>query len=82
MIPDADDSGRPAEGYRDYLLLLARLQIDPWIRSKFDPSAAEAVDRPWWTSGHRWDTRFGETFPPNAYRMYGPADPRRAEPMP
>lgn len=38
MAPEADDPGRPPEGYRAYLLLLARLQIDPRLRGKLDPS--------------------------------------------
>src|SRR5262245_3083170 len=38
MTPDADDRGWPAERSRDYLLLLARLQIDPRLRAKLDPS--------------------------------------------
>src|SRR5262245_4320485 len=38
MAPDANDRGRLAERYRAYLLLLGRLQIDPRLRAKLDPS--------------------------------------------
>jgi RNA polymerase sigma-70 factor, ECF subfamily len=38
MATGDDDRGRPPERYRDYLLLLARLQFDPWLRGKLDPS--------------------------------------------
>jgi RNA polymerase sigma-70 factor (ECF subfamily) len=38
MAIDADDRGWPLERYRDYLLLLARLQIDPRLQAKVDPS--------------------------------------------
>ena len=38
MALDADDRVRPPECYRDYLLLLARLQIDPRLQGKLDPS--------------------------------------------
>src|SRR5262249_37062380 len=36
MSPDGD--GRGPEAYRDYLLLLARLQMDARLQGKFDPS--------------------------------------------
>jgi RNA polymerase sigma-70 factor (ECF subfamily) len=38
MAIDADDRSRPLERYRDYLLLLARLQVDSRLRGKLDPS--------------------------------------------
>jgi RNA polymerase sigma-70 factor (ECF subfamily) len=38
MATGADDRERPPERYRDYLLLLARLQFDPRLRGKLDPS--------------------------------------------
>jgi len=38
MVQHGEDPARPLEYYRDYLLLLARLQIDPRLRRKLDPS--------------------------------------------
>ncbi len=38
MTPDAEQPARPLEDYRDYLHLLARLQLDARLRGKLDPS--------------------------------------------
>src|SRR4051812_32357894 len=38
MVREASGPGRPLEDYRDYLRRLARLELDPRLRGKVDPS--------------------------------------------
>src|SRR5437667_2957994 len=38
MMQTSESASRPVEAFRDYLHLLARLQLDPRLRGKLDPS--------------------------------------------
>jgi RNA polymerase sigma-70 factor (ECF subfamily) len=59
MATGAGDRGRPPECYRDYLLLLARLQFDPRLRGKLDPS--DIVQQTLLQAHEKWDQFRGRT---------------------
>ena len=50
---------RPLERYRDYLLMLARVQIDPRLRTEVDPS--DVVQQTMLKAHEKWETFRGRT---------------------